>query len=497
MHNLKISLKLLILTIVMGVIIIIVGTLGISNLKVINQSLEDVYNKQVVPMVLLKQISDELSMNVVDASNKLRNNNISWNEANQLINKGQSNIINRWNSLDSIHQTLHKDSLFLETNTMLNRVIPTINELSEIISKKDTTGIDFYILFSLYPEIEPLQQNITSLLEANTDRIKDEYHSANQKYRNVLTLSIGVIVLGILIAIGLAFIISRSINSSLQVANDAIDHLSKGNLANNITIKTNDEIGMMLQKLQGMIIRLRETISLVKENSDIINESSAEFQNKSQEIFDSSNLNAASLEEISASVEDMVTSMDLSSNNALETEKITQATVENIDKVGEASTHSLNMIKTIATKIKIIEDIAFQTNLLALNAAIEAATAKEHGGGFAVVAAEVKKLATHSQDAAVEILKFSTESVQATEKAESLVEIIIPESKKTSHLVKNITSSIVEQNIGAQQINNAIQELNQVTQQNAVVAEYIADGSRQLTELAEKLKKGIDFFKVK
>lgn len=481
----------------MGVTIIGVGVLGISNLRVVNQSFEYAYNNQVVPMVLLKQISDEFSTNIVDASNKLRNNNISWNEADELISSGKTNILTKWNSLDSIKSLETEDQLFETTNQMLDQVTPIIDELSQIIADRDTTGIDFYILFSLYPEIEPIQQNITQLLEAETAHIKQEYDEANSKYKNVVLISILVVSIGILVSVGFAFLIFISINKSVQAASTTIDQLSKGNLATDIKIHSKDEIGLMLQKLQKMILKLRETISIVKENTEIITTSSFEFQNKSQEIFDSSNHYAASLEEISASVEEMSAGMDLSSENARQTEQIAQATVVNIDKVGDASKHSLKMIKTIADKIKVIDDIAFQTNLLALNAAIEAATAKEHGSGFAVVAGEVKKLAENSQIAAMEILKLSKQSVAATAEAESLVEVIIPETKKTSSLVQNITTSVVEQNVGAQQINNAIQELNQVTQKNAAVAEHIADGSNQLSELAEKLKQGIDFFTVK
>lgn len=481
----------------MGAIIIVVSILGISNLKVVNKSLENVYNNQVTPMVLLNQISDEFSVNVVDASNKLRNNNISWESAHQMISKAKTNIVQKWSSLDSIQQISGKDKLFSETDSMLTAVIPLLAELSEIIDQRDTTGIDFYILFSLYPEIEPVQQNITHLLEAKTTQVRNEYNAANKKYLNVRTSSVIVMLLGILLSCGLAFILSRSINKSIHNANTAIDRLSKGDLTTDIEIHKRDEIGLMLEKLQKMIFRFKETISLVKENSELINSSSIEFKNKSKDIFDSSNHYAASLEEISASVEEMVASMEQSSENASETEHISQTTVQSIDKVGTASSHSLVMIKAIADKIKVVDDIAFQTNLLALNAAIEAATAKEHGSGFAVVAGEVKKLADHSKQAAKEIFELSTQSVSATQEAENLVEMIIPETKKTSILVQNIASSVVEQNVGAQQINTAIQQLNQVTQQNAAVAEHIADGSVRLSELADKLKNGIDFFKVK
>jgi methyl-accepting chemotaxis protein len=497
MRNLKISFKLLILTGIMSGIILSMGVFGIYNLHVVNQSLEKVYNNQVVPMVLLKQISDEFSLNVVDASNKLRNNNISWENAGEMISKAKLNIVSKWDYLDSVKEELGSDELYGQTDTLITNVLPLINELSGIIDQRDTIGIDFYILFNLYPEIEPVQQNLNLLLEDETLHIKNEYNTAKNKYQTVMAFSIGVIIFGILLSLVFAFFISRSINKSISIANHAIDQLAKGDLTTEIEIQGKDEIGLMLGKLQTMIYRLKETISLMKEHTDIINDNSLEFQKKSNEITDSSNQYAVSLEEISASVEEMVANMDQNSDNARQTEKISNKTVLNIDKIGEASRHSLNMIQTIAQKIKIIDEIAFQTNILALNAAIEAATASKYGAGFAVVAGEVKKLADKSKNAAMDIIKLTKESVSATEKSQNLIDSITPETKKTSVLVQNIVSSVVEQNVGAQQINNSIQNLNHLTQQNAAVAEHIASASGHLFELTEKLKKSTDFFIVK
>jgi methyl-accepting chemotaxis protein len=195
------------------------------------------------------------------------------------------------------------------------------------------------------------------------------------------------------------------------------------------------------------------------------------------------------MEQIAANIEQNL-------DNARKTAEFSETAVNDIQSLSKASKESLDYIKRISEKIKVINDIAFQTNILALNAAVEAAHAGEQGKGFAVVAAEVRKLAEHSKAAADEIISLSATSVSVTEKVEKLMSGMIPDIKQTNMLVQGITAASIEQNNGATQVNDAIQKLNSLTQQYAATSEQIASNANQFMTESEELRKMISFFKI-
>jgi methyl-accepting chemotaxis protein len=157
---------------------------------------------------------------------------------------------------------------------------------------------------------------------------------------------------------------------------------------------------------------------------------------------------------------------------------------------------SVDAMKTIAEKISIVEEIAYQTNLLALNAAIEAARAGEQGKGFAVVATEVRKLAERSQIAAQEISALTSASVRVAEKSGDLLKELVPSIRKTAELVQEVATASREQAAGVAQVNEAMGQVDQVTQRNASAAEELSATADNMASQAESLQRSMGFFQV-
>jgi methyl-accepting chemotaxis protein len=195
-------------------------------------------------------------------------------------------------------------------------------------------------------------------------------------------------------------------------------------------------------------------------------------------------------------MEQMTASISQNTENAKVTDGMASKAAREAGEGGDAVGRTVEDMKSIASKIGIIDDIAYQTNLLALNAAIEAARAGDHGKGFAVVAAEVRKLAERSQVAAQEIGNLASSSVKQAERAGTLLTEMVPTIRKTSDLVQEIASASSEQTIGVSQINSAMGQLNQATQQNASASEELAATAEELGSQAEQLQQTMTFFRL-
>ena len=263
-----------------------------------------------------------------------------------------------------------------------------------------------------------------------------------------------------------------------------------------VEMKPRSDKDELIISLANMVKSISDIVTQVQSSGDNIADASGQMSSNSQQVSEGASEQASAAEQVSSSMEQMASNIQQNTDNAQQTEKIAAKAAEDILIGSQNVNITVVSMKKIAEKVSIIGDIAFQTNILALNAAVEAARAGEHGKGFAVVAAEVRKLAERSHIAAGEINELTKSSVEIADKSGKLLESIVPDIQKTAKLVQEITAASIEQNSGANQINNAISQLNKVTQQNAASAEEMATSSEELSSQADSLKELIGFFKV-
>ena len=360
-----------------------------------------------------------------------------------------------------------------------------------------------------------------------------EQARADGSRAQILLMSVvGVaLVLGVAAALWIAINVSRGLSRAVGLA----EAVAIGDLSQTIAHKSNDEVGDLITSLNAMtsnlkqmahvadeiangnliieakrmsdkdtlglalermVSKLRQIVSEALTAAQNVSAGSQELSASAEQLSQGATEQASSAEEASSSMEEMAANVKQNAENASQTEKIAAQSAKDAEASGTAVGRAVEAMQTIAGKITIVQEIARQTDLLALNAAVEAARAGEHGKGFAVVASEVRKLAERSQAAATEIGQLSTETVKVAQDAGAMLAKLVPDIKKTAELVLEITVACREQDVGAAQINQAIQQLDQVGQQNASASEQVSATSEELAAQADQLQSTIAYFRI-
>lgn len=310
---------------------------------------------------------------------------------------------------------------------------------------------------------------------------------------------IGFISLGAgLSGLVLLFFIGRGILRALHQAITVTERISHGDLTHEAEDQSKrDEIGQLLAAMEHMAVKLSDSLNQVRERADNLNAASDALSATSQSLSQGASEQAASVEETTASLEQMTAIISANTDSARATDQLASQAAEHAKSGGDAVNNAVVAIRQINQKIGMIEEIAYKTNLLALNAAIEAARAGEHGRSFAVVAVEVQKLAENSQQAAKEISELASNNLSVAEQAGTLISEVVPDIQRTADMVREIALASEEQNTGVSQVNGAMLQLDQVSQQNASAAEELSATAQEMNDQAVRLKQLISFFQLR
>ncbi|MCO8247437.1 methyl-accepting chemotaxis protein [Comamonas thiooxydans] len=351
------------------------------------------------------------------------------------------------------------------------------------------------------------QRKFVQLQEQRSQRaVADGEASQSQAY-----VAIGL-VCGLIVLLGLAMaaLILRSIIAPLNEAVTLADSIAAGDLTATVRNDRHDELGRLLKSLNAMAERLRSVVGQVRSGVESVSSASGQIATGNQDLSARTEQTAANLEETAASMEELTATVTQSADTARQANQLASTAAQAAEQGGrvvQQVVQSMGQItdssRKIADIIGVIDSIAFQTNILALNAAVEAARAGEQGRGFAVVAGEVRSLAQRSAEAAKEIKQLITTSVDNVQSGSQQVELagqsmseIVASVRRVSDLIGEITASSTEQRDGINQVNQAVSNLDQMTQQNAALVEESSAAALSMQEQARRLAEVVSVFKL-
>ena len=326
-----------------------------------------------------------------------------------------------------------------------------------------------------------------------------------------LTIWLYVILLSAL-ALGalFAWTITRSITQPLKEALSLAETVAEGDLRSHVAVIGNDEVASLFQALKNMNDNLAATVGQVRTGTETITVASQEIASGNADLSSRTESQASSLEETASSMEELTSTVRQNADNARQANQLVVSAsgvaVKGGAVVGQVVS-TMGSIKESSRKIVdiigVIDGIAFQTNILALNAAVEAARAGEQGRGFAVVAAEVRNLAQRSASAAKEIKSLISDSVDKVDQGSKLVDEagktmdeIVTSVQHVADIMSEITAASQEQSSGIEQVNLAITQMDEMTQQNAALVEQAAAAAESMEEQAVALAHAVSVFKL-
>ena len=495
--NLKLGLKLAIGFGMVVVLLIVVAVVGIMRVTELDTSIEEMVMDKYPKVVIANDIIDIVN----EDARSLRNIIINADHSDMEKQKGRIDVNRKKaNELyEELNKTVRSEAGKAKLKTLLDARAAYVPERDKVLelAMSDRKAEAAQLLFGEMRKAQtPYFDAIKALIQHQSESMEKTGKEAELLANSTRALIMILLIVAVIVAVGGAWLVTRSITGPIGVAVNLATRLSEGDMTTQIEVDSKDETGQLLLAMQTMSARLSQIIAEVRGAADNLTSASGQISATSQSLSQASSEQAASVEETSASMEQMNASVTQNTENARVTDSMAQKASKEAGEGGEAVKQTVAAMKQIAGKIGIIDDIAYQTNMLALNAAIEAARAGEHGKGFAVVAAEVRKLAERSQVAAQEIGELAGGSVQMAERAGTLLDEIVPSIQKTSDLVQEIAAGSNEQSSGIAQINSAMSQLSQITQQNASASEQLAATAEEMNGQSEQLQQTMAFFKL-
>lgn len=511
--RLKISTRLAFLLAAMVLLTVAIGIVGLSGMRQANAGLNTVYLDRVIPLKQIKLVSDAYAVDVVDAAHKVRDGGFTQQQALASLEKAKKEIADNWSAYlatELVPAEVRLVKQFQQLKAPADKAVQTIEAL---VRANDVAGLTTYAAKEMYPAIDPLQEVLGALVQVQLDTARAEYESAVSTYEGIKLFMTLAIASGVAFALGFGYYVARSIIRQLgtepAIAAALATSVAQGDLTVAIDLRPGDATSLMAQ-LKRMQDSLVHMVGMVHESSVSVASASQQIAEGNNDLSSRTEEQASALEQTAASMEELNSTVRQNADNSRKANQLATAATAIAIEGGEAMADVVRTMKDINESsgkisdiIGVIDSIAFQTNILALNAAVEAARAGEQGRGFAVVASEVRSLAGRSAEAAHEIKKLISGSVDRIRDGSALVDHaghkmheVVESIRLVTDIVGEITSASSEQSQGVDQINVAVTQMDQTTQQNAALVEEMAAAATSLNQQATELVATVDTFKL-
>lgn len=355
--------------------------------------------------------------------------------------------------------------------------------------------------------IDAIVASVMQQAQASNERIEQDGADA---YRLACTLLLTVVLCAMGLGALAVWFLSRSITGPVRQAVGVAQAVAAGDLRNDVVVVSRDETGQLLTALNDMNHRLRHIVSEIREGATTISTATQQIAAGNLDLSARTEQQAASLEETAASMQHFTDSVQQNATHARDATALAQTAAQAARDGGVVMSDAVRTMeqinaasKRIVDIIAVVEAISAQTNILALNAAVEAARAGNQGRGFAVVASEVRSLAQRSADAAREIKELIRESVSTIEAGTQLInhanqtmDGVVESAGSVTRIVEAITTATLDQATGIAEVNDAVNQMDQVTQSNAALVEQAAAAADAVQSKASGLVQSVSFFRL-